>query len=61
MLGEPWHGRGHQEGVLGLGVPTGASLKWRPRVRQAVVHTRLSYDSRTAVGAFQELLSLILT
>lgn len=31
VLGESWHGRGDH--VLGLGVPTGASQKWRLRVR----------------------------
>lgn len=61
MLGESWHGRGHQEGVVRLGIPAGTSQKWRLRVRQAVVHTRLSYGTRTVVDALQGLLSLILT
>lgn len=61
MLGGPWHGRGQQEGVLGLGVPTGASQKWRLRVRQAVAHARLGYDSRTAVDVLQGILPIIPT
>lgn len=47
--------------MLGLGDPTGASQKGKLRVKQAVVHARLSCDGRTAVDVLQGIHCLILT